>query len=382
MSLLAAACSGGPTITAPPDEPKPSASTFVGLSRFFSGKDFERQMNQRRDVAQGDPATPWVQMIQPSFVDTTRYAKPGGKWHVCLSNPALNNTWRVTGLATMKAEAKLHPEIGEFTIVDAGAKDDKQIADLADLQARKCDAIILSANTTVAVTPAVEKVCQSGIPVVVFDRGVATDCPVTFVHPIGGYAYGAASAEFIALKVGKGGKVLALRQLPDVDIFETRWDAAQITFEQAEVNVVGAEFHLGNLARAQEIVREYLKRYGDLDGIWLDTGLPSAAVVQVFKAAGKKVPPMVGSDQQDFLTLWQKEKLTAVGPTYPVYQWRTAMIAATMILSGQQVPKEWVLPQPVITDDTLSRYLTPGMPPTFFSTCGCQKMPGFPNGWR
>jgi ribose transport system substrate-binding protein len=53
-----------------------------------------------------------------------------------------------------------------------------------------------------------------------------------------------------------------------------------------------------------------------------------------------------------------------------------------MILSGQQVPKEWVLPQPVITEDTLSRYLTPGMPPAFYSTCGCQKMPGFPKDWR
>lgn len=380
LFLAVAGCGAKPTISAPPSAPPPTAT--VALSKFFSQDDFERQMAQRRFAAQGDPAAPWTQMIQPSFVDTTRYAKPGGKWHICLSNAAANNSWRITGLATIKAEAKLHPQVGEFTIADAGAKDDKQIADLAEMQANKCDAIIVSPNTTVALTPAVEKACQSGIPVVVFDRGVATDCPVTFVHPIGGYAYGAASAEFIALKVGAGGKVLVLRQLPGVDIFETRWDAAKIVFEQAGINVVGAEFTNARTDTAKAIVHDYLQRYGDLDGVWLDTGQTSVVVAEMFKAAGKRVPPLVGSDQQDFLSLWQKEKLTAIAPTYPVYQWRTAFIAATMILSGQQVPREWVLPQPVITEDTLSRYLTSGVPPGFYSTCGCQKMPGFPHDWQ
>ena len=88
-----------------------------------------------------------------------------------------------------------------------------------------------------------------------------------------------------------------------------------------------------------------------------------------------------GQDQQDFLELWQKDHLTAIAPTYPVYQWRTAVIAATWILSGKPVPKEWVLPQPIITSDTLSQYVTPNMPPQFFSTCGCQHMPGFPKDW-
>ena len=58
-----------------------------------------------------------------------------------------------------------------------------------------------------------------------------------------------------------------------------------------------------------------------------------------------------------------------------------AVIAATQILSGEKVPAEWVLPQPVITSANLSEYITPGMPPLFYSTCGCQHMPGFPQDW-
>src|SRR5207253_11479942 len=146
------------------------------------------------------------------------------------------------------------PEIGKFTVVDAEAKDDKQISDIeAMVSGGKCDAIIIAPNTTATLTPAVEKACESDVPVIVFDRGVATDCPVTFIHPIGGYAYGAAAAEFLAKTVKKGGNVLALRILPGVDVLETRWSAAKVIFDQNGINVVGVQFTDGDPAKTKSI---------------------------------------------------------------------------------------------------------------------------------
>src|SRR5439155_14123434 len=248
LALAATGCSS----TKPSGGVNPSGAASSAANsqfKFFSQADFDRQMAQRTVAAQGDPATPWLQMIQPSMVDTGKYAKANKKWHLCFSNAGTDNPWRVTGLTTMKAEVKLHPEIGDFTVVDAQSKDDKQISDLADLQTKGCDALIVSPNTTAALTPAVERACQSGLPVVVFDRGVTTNCPVSFVHPIGGYAFGATAAEFIAQKVGKGGKVLALRILPGVDVLENRWAAAKIVFDREGVNVVGVEFNNADLAK-------------------------------------------------------------------------------------------------------------------------------------
>jgi ribose transport system substrate-binding protein len=379
LALAAAGCSstkpkGGAQPTGAP------SSAAAGQSKFFVQADFDRQMAQRTMTPQGDPAMPWLQMIQPSLVDTSKYAKPP-KWHLCFSNAGVGNPWRVAGLTTMKAELKLHPEIGDFTIVDAESKDDKQISDMTDLQTKGCSALIVSPNTTAALTPAVQKACQTGVPVIVFDRGVTTDCPVTFVHPIGGYAFGAVDAEFIAQHAGKGGKVLALRILPGVDVLENRWAAAKVVFDKAGVNVVGVEFTDGDPAKTKTIISDYLQRFGKLDGVWLDAGATSVAAAEAFQDAGKPVPPLTAEDQQDFLALWQKDKLTAIAATYPVYQWRTAVIAATYILSGKQVPKEWVLPQPTITADNLGQYLIPGMPPLFYSTCGCKDMPGFPQDW-
>jgi ribose transport system substrate-binding protein len=379
LVMTMTACSS----TKPEGGAKPSGTAgtaAAGQGKFFNQADMDRQLAQRKASPQGDPATPWLQMIEPKMVDTAKYVKPA-KWHLCFSNAGLGNPWRVAGMTTMKAEVKLHPEIGEFTVVDAESKDDKQISDLADLQTKGCSALIVSPNTTAALTPAVEKACQSGVPVVVFDRGVTSDCPVTFVHPIGGYAFGATAAEFIAEKAGKDGKVLALRILPGVDVLETRWSGAKSVFDKAGVKVVGVEFTDGDPAKTKTIVGDYLQRFGKLDGVWADAGATAVATAEAFQDAGKPVPPMDAEDQQDFLEVWQKNKLTAISPTYPVYQWRTAVIAATNILSGKQVPKEWILPQPTITAENLSQYLRPGMPPLFYPTCGCQNMPGFPQDW-
>jgi len=346
---------------------------------FFDSVEFDRQLAQREVIPEGDPARPWLQAIEPDYVDTTRYAKPGD-WQVCFSNAGVGNPWRVTGLTTLKAEQKLHPKIKSLTIVDAEGEDEKQITDISDLLTKGCDALIISPNTTAALTPAVEKACQSGIPVIVFDRGVDTRCPITFVHSIGGYAFGATAAEFIADKVGTGGRVLALRILPGVDVLEHRWAAAKRIFEEQNVEIVGVEFTDGDPAKTKTIVSDHLER-GKVDGVWMDAGATTVAVVEAFEDAGLPIPPVTGEDQQDFLELWQQRKLTAIAPTYPVYMWRTALIAATYVLSGTKVPADWVLPQPIVTDRTLAEYVRPGMPALFYPTCGCQQMPGFPQAW-
>jgi ribose transport system substrate-binding protein len=380
--LLIAAC--GTTSPTPGGSAPPSPDGFArgpaGENPYFDQADYERQLNQRGQTPQGDPATPWRQAISPSYVDTTKYAKPGD-WHVCFSNAGVGTPWRVTGMTTMRAEKKLHPRLAKFTVVDAESKDDKQIADITALLARKCDALIVSPNTTATLTPAVEKACESGVPVVVFDRGVETECPVTFVHSIGGYAFGATAAEFVKAHVGADGRVLALRIRPGVEVLENRWAAAKTIFDQAGIHVVGVDFTDGDPARTKGIVTDYLQRFGKLDGIWMDAGTTTAAAAEAFEDVDLPVPPITGEDRQDFLELWQKKKLTAIAPTDPVYMWRTALIAATEILAGHKVPKDWVLPQPTVTDENLAEYLRPGMPPLFHPTCGCQEMPGFPQAW-
>jgi ribose transport system substrate-binding protein len=350
-------------------------------SEFFVQADYDKQLAQRDIEPEGPADKPWEQMLEPEMRDTTEFkAKKASGWNLCFSNAAVDNPWRQVGWKTMQAEVKLHKEIANFKAVDAEAKDDKQISDIEELAGGNCDALIISPNTTATLTPAVEAACKK-VPVIVFDRGVTTDCPVTFVHPIGGYAFGADGAEFLIDNVDSGGKILALRILPGVDVLETRWSAAKVKFDESDLDVVGVEFTDGDAAKTKSIVSDYLQREGQLDGVWMDAGATSVAAMEAFEDNGQEIPPFVGEDQNDFLTKWKEDDLTAIAPTYSNYQWRTAVIAATKILKGEEVPKEWVLPQPAITKDTLDQYVDPNMPPLHYALCGCEDMPGYPENW-
>jgi ribose transport system substrate-binding protein len=352
--------------------------------QFFDRAEMNRQLAQRdiqpENFGAGDD--PWVQAIQPRLVNTSQYATEP-PWNICFSNAAVDNPWRVVGWTTMQAEVELHDEIGDFNAIDAEASDDKQISDIQSLTRGNCDALIISPNTTATLTPAVEQACESGIPIIVFDRGVNTNCPVTFIKPIGGYAFGADAAEFLADNVDPGGKILALRILPGVDVLETRWSAAQEVFADADLEIVGDEFTEGDAANTKQIVSDYLTREGELDGIWMDAGATAVAAAEAFEDAGQDIPPITGEDQLDFLRKWSDEDLTAIAPVYSNFQWRTPIIAATMILSGEEVPKEWILPQEPITQDQLDDVIAQndGLPPLHYATCGCEDMPGYPEDW-
>ncbi|MBD8062820.1 substrate-binding domain-containing protein [Oceanitalea stevensii] len=354
---------------------------------FFVRADYERELAQRDMEPEGDPATPWLQMIEPiEMVDTSEFAADGAQT-LCFSNASISNPWRVTGWTTMQQQVEVLQEegvIGEFRVADAGDDDNKQISDIESFVSDgDCGAIIISPSTTATLTPAVEAACASGAPVIVFDRGVNTDCAVTFIHPIGGYAYGASGAEFLVDNLEPGSKVLALRILPGVDVLEHRWGAANDIFSQNDIEVVGQEFTGGDAAAIKDIVTQYLQR-GDVDGIWMDAGDGAVAAVEAFEDMGVDYPVFVGEDELSFMRKWKETGMTAIGLSYSNFQWRTPVLAAQMIWAGEEVPAEWVLPQEPITDADLDDYLerNADMPSLHYAKFGGEDLPGFPEAWQ
>lgn len=363
-----------------------AAAALAGLPAaaqdFDDPAEFAKQQELLAAEPMGPEGEPWLQHFGEETVDTSQYAQdePGT---ICFSNAGVNNPWRVVGWTTMQAEVDAQGDaIADFIVTDAEGSDDKQIADIDDLLAGgQCDVMIVSPNTTAALTPAVEKACAE-MPVIVFDRGVNTDCPVTFIKPVGGYGFGIQSAEFIAENAPEGGKVLMLRILPGVDVLETRHSAARRILEEAGMEIVGSEFTDGDRAKTKSIVEDYIQREGQLDAVWMDAGATSVAAIEAFEDMGMEVPIVTGEDQQDFLQKWQELGMTTIAPTYPSYQWRTPIIAAVRILDGEAIPgPEWNLPQPAITNENLAEYVNPDMPPLHYAMCGCEGMEGYPERW-
>ena len=404
LSMLLAACQpAAPAATQAPaateapqptEAPKAAAPENPGLkmdaarvaTALYNDKDFDESVQLMKAKSINPDAPIYLQSLIDNKVDTTKFKKDP-PYNLCFSNAGIGNPWRVVGYVTMREqveELRAQGLVKNFYYFDAQSKDEKQIADIEDLIATpgKCDLLIVSPNTSEALTPAVEKACAV-MPVVVFDRGVLTDCPTVFEKTIGGYAFGITGAQHIVDNLPNGGNVLALRILPGVDVLEQRWGAAKRIFEQAgNINVVGVEFDDYDSAKTAKIVSDYLDRYGNIDGVWMDAGGVAVAVMEAFKDAGKPYPVMVGEDQNDYLKYWKENNVNAVAPTFPTFQWRTAVLAAVKILQGEAVDHRWVLPQPDVTQANLDQYYHPEMPPLYYALSGAEDMKNWPDAWK
>lgn len=393
----AAAATQAPAQPAQPTQP-PAAAANPGLqmeqaavaAQFFTDEAYQESLELMKNIPLNPEAPVYLQYLIEDPTDISQYpqyTQKEGPYNICFSNAGVNNPWRVVGYVNMGEQVlQLQKEgkINNFYHFDANGNDAKQIADIEDLinTPGKCDLLIVSPNTSEALTPVVEKACEV-LPVVVFDRGVLTDCPVIFEKTIGGYAFGISGAQFIVDNLPEGGNVLAFRILPGVDVLEQRWGAARKIFEQnPQLNVIGVEFVAYDSFRANTVVTDYLAKFGQIDAVWMDAGGTAVTILEAFEDSGADYPKvMVGEDQNDYLLFWKEKGLTAIAPTFPTYQWRTAILGSVMFLEGETVQKRWVLPQVDVTQANLDQFAQPNMPPLHYTMCGCEDMDNYPSAW-
>ncbi|KAF2416222.1 substrate-binding domain-containing protein [Microbacterium sp. B35-30] len=383
VGLIAlAGCTTDPNVVAP--EASEEASD-PAENEWFDQELFDTQMAQREVVPEGPEDEPYLQHIDAEMVDTSQYASTGPK-KACFANASISNPWRQTGWITMNQQLEVLQEAGvisEMETRDAQDSDDTQIADIDYfISEGNCDIFLISPNSTAAMTPAVERACETGKPVVVFDRGVETDCAVTFIHPIGGFAWGIDTAEFLIDNLEEGDKVVALRILSGVDVLEHRWAAAEKLFDEAGIEAVDY-FTGADPAEIKSIISDELAK-GDVHGIWMDAGDGAVAAIEAFEDAGVDYPVMTGEDEMSFLRKWKETELTGLAPVYSNFQWRTPLLAAQKIFAGEEVPKEWVLPQVPIEAGELDEWLeaNDGMPDGHYAKFGGENLPGYPDVWQ
>jgi ribose transport system substrate-binding protein len=396
--LLTACQAAAPAATEAPAaaaaNPGLQMDTAKVAAQFFTDADFTKSMEYMKAKALNPNDPIYLQYLVDNPTDISKFpqyadfAKKEAPYNICFSNAGVNNPWRVVGYVDMREqveELRAQGLVKNFYHLDAQGNDAKQIADIQDVinTPGKCDILIVASNTSDALTPIVEKACEV-MPVIQFDRYAQTDCPVVSERPIGGYAFGISGAQFVVDNLPKGGNVLAFRILPGVDVLEQRWGAARKIFEQhPNLNVIGVEFVGYDSFKANTVVSDYLAKYGTIDAVWMDAGGTAVTILEAFKDAGAPYPKvMVGEDQEDYLQYWKANNLTAIAPTFPTYQWRTAVLAAVKFLKGETVQHNWVLPQPEVTNTNLDQYINKDMPPLHYALCGCEDMKSYPDAWK
>jgi ribose transport system substrate-binding protein len=385
--VVLTACTTDPSVTETTTAAAtPSAAQSSPASQdWFDQALYDEQFKQRSATFEGNAEQPYLQYIAGNMNDTAKFASSGAK-KVCFANASISNPWRQTGWITMNQQLKVLKDSGvisEMETRDAKDNDNTQIADIDYfIDEANCDAFVISPNSTAALTQAVERACKTNKPVVVFDRGVETKCATTFIHPIGGFAWGIDTATFLTDKLKSGDKVVALRILPGVDVLEHRWAAAKKIFE--EKGIQAKDYFTGaDPTEIKKIISDELAT-GAVRGVWMDAGDGAAAALEAFEDAGKDLPVMTGEDEMSFLTKWKATGIDAMAPVYSNFQWRTPLLALEKIFKGEQVPAEWVLPQKPILADELDTWLqrNQGMPSGHYAKFGGEDLPGYPQVWQ
>lgn len=123
-----------------------------------------------------------------------------------------SDAWRQTMLEEMRRELSFYPAI-EFIYRDADNSNQRQIEHLNELRNMHPDLIIVSPNEAEPLTPVVDEIFQSGIPVIVTDRKTSSGLYHAYVGA-DNYEIGYMAGQYLASQLNHQGKIGEITGLP------------------------------------------------------------------------------------------------------------------------------------------------------------------------
>ena len=136
----------------------------------------------------------------------------GDKFVIGFSQANKAEPWRTWMDDTLMREAAKHPQL-EVRYADAQQDNSKQVADVENFLRQRVDLLIISPNEAKPLTGIVRRVYESGIPVIILDRGIEGDTYTTFIGA-DNREIGRAAGEYAAELLGGRGNVVELKGLP------------------------------------------------------------------------------------------------------------------------------------------------------------------------
>ena len=105
--IALAGCTTDPSVTVPDEGTTDTIDWFDQVV-------YDKQNAERSVVPEGPDGKPYLQYINPEFVDTSAFASDGAK-KVCFANASISNPWRVTGWITMNQQLKVLQDSGAIS---------------------------------------------------------------------------------------------------------------------------------------------------------------------------------------------------------------------------------------------------------------------------
>src|SRR5918912_1612421 len=113
-----------------------------------------------------DPFNALAVMAACNPNQTPAHAPKKAKYLIGFSQSELNNPWRTAESDSMAAEAKLRKAKYNYITTVANSDTNKQVSDVGDMIARKCDLIVITPREVDPLRAATAKALAAGIPVI------------------------------------------------------------------------------------------------------------------------------------------------------------------------------------------------------------------------
>ena len=245
---------------------------------------------------------------------------------------------------------------GEVIALDAGRKDDTQVAQLQTLIAQKPDAIIEQLGNLDVLKPWFVKIRDAGIPLFTVDT--ATNYAVNNTTS-NNYDIGAELALQMVADMGGKGNVLVFNGFYSVPVCKIRYDELKYVLTNfPDVKIIQPELRdviPNTVQTAYSNVTDMLTKYpekGSISAVWSCWDVPQVGSTQAVDAAGRneiKTYGVDGSPDVIRMVMDPKSPAGAVAAQQPYVIGKTAADNVARYLAGEKVLPFTFVPAVLIT---------------------------------
>ena len=296
---------------------------------------------------------------------------PVKPYRIYLSMSYIGNDWQAEAENMIKAMA-VSPALRnkvDLHVQVSGPNAQRQIQQIDAMIQAGARAIVVYPISPTALDPVIRAACARHIVVIAYDAQVTAPCAYN-VH-IDQRRAGRVTAEWLAKKLNGKGNVVMMTGVPGTSVDKDRTDAAEQVFKKYPgIHIIAKGVGMWS----QPVARTELSKivathpWNDINGLWMQVGCYTATAME--KEAGipdAKLRPCAGEGSNGHrIEMLPATKTVhgAQGPYTPLdvpsisyasppYSGALALKLAVEKLDGKNIPKNTILPLPLVTNGTI-----------------------------
>lgn len=286
-------------------------------------------------------------------------AKPGGwtngKYLVGFSQCTFEDPWRTNMNKEMDAAADQHENL-KLVITNGENRNDKQIADVENFAVMGVEALIISPREAAPLTPAVEKIYDAKIPVIVLDRKILYDKYTVFIGA-SNLEIGREAGKYLADQLGGKGNIVEIEGILGATPTQERSQGFhEIIDKYPGIKVVYKQPGDYKRSPGRQVMENALSAFNKIDAVYAHNDEMMIGAYLAAKDAGReKGMRFVGIDGQKEAVDMIRQGLLSATFVYPNGA-KEAIDTMLKVMAGEKVPKEILLPTIRVTKNEALDY--------------------------